>query len=59
MQCGQMLGVSSWTNHRLVKEYGLENMTGFHHLPADELDEKVKEFLPNHGCTAGQGYVEG
>jgi len=56
---GKMLGVSRWTIHRRVKEYGLENMTGFHHLPDDELDKKVKEFILNHGCTPGQGYVEG
>jgi predicted transcriptional regulator len=39
---GKILGVSRWTIHRRVAEYGLENMTGFHHLPDEELDEKVK-----------------
>jgi hypothetical protein len=34
-------------------------MTGFHHLPDEELDEKVKEFILNHGCTTGQCYVGG
>ena len=42
-----------------MAEYGLENMTGFHNLPDEELDEKVKEFISNHGCTLGQGYVGG
>ena len=55
----EMLGVSRWTIHRRVAEYGLENMTGFHNLPNEELDEKVKEFILNHGCTLGQGYVGG
>ena len=56
---GEMLGVSRWTIRRRVAEYGLENMTGFHNLPDEELDEKVKEFISNHGCTLGQGYVGG
>ena len=56
---GEMLGVSRWTIHRRVAEYGLENMTGFHNFPNEELDEKVKEFILNHGCTIGQGYVGG
>jgi predicted transcriptional regulator len=51
---GEILGVSRWTIHRRVAEYGLENTTGFHHLPDEELDEKVKEFILNHGCTTGQ-----
>ena len=37
-----MLGVSRWTIHRRVEEYGLQNMTGFHHLPDEELDEILR-----------------
>ena len=56
---GEMLGVSRWTIHRRVAEYGLANMTGFHNLSDEELDKMVKEFILNHGSTPGQGYVEG
>lgn len=55
----EMLGVSRWTIHRRIVEYGLENMTGFHHLADEELDKKVKEFISTHGCTPGQSYVAG
>ena len=55
-----MLSVSRWTIYRRVEEeYGLQNMTGFHHLPDDELDEIVRGFISNHGRTTGHGYVGG
>ena len=34
-------------------------MTGFHHLPDEELDEILRGFISDHGRTAGQGYVGG
>ena len=34
-------------------------MTGFHHLPDEELDEIVRGFISDHGRTTGQGYVGG
>ena len=33
IKIGEILGVSRWTIHRRVEEYGLQNMTGFHYLP--------------------------
>ncbi|XP_068723738.1 uncharacterized protein [Montipora capricornis] len=59
IKIGEMLGVSRWTIHRRVEEYGLQNMTGFHHLPDEELDEIVRSFISDHGRTTGQGYVGG
>ena len=59
IKIGEMLGVSRWTIHRRVEEYGLQNMTGFHHLPDKELDEIVRGFISDHGRTTGQGYVGG
>ena len=34
---GEMLGVSRWTIHRRIEEYGLQNMAGFYHLPDEKL----------------------
>ena len=59
IKIGEMLGVSRWTIHRRVAEYGLENMTGFHHLSDEELDKIVRGFISDHGRTTGQGYVGG
>ena len=56
---GEMLGVSRWTIHRRVEQYGFQNMTGFHHLPDEELDEIVRGFVSDHGRASGQGYVGG
>ena len=56
----EMLSVSRWTIYRRVEEeYGLQSMTGFHHLPDEELDEIVRSFISDHGRTTGQGYVGG
>ena len=59
IKIGEMLGVSRWTIHRRVVDYGLKNMTGFHHLSDEELDEIVRGFISDHGRTIGQGYVGG
>ena len=59
IKIGEMLGVLRWTIHRRVEEYGLQNITGFHHLPDEELDEIVRSFISDHGRTIGQGYVGG
>ena len=42
-----------------VEKYGLQNMTGFYHLPYEELGEIVRSFISDHGRTTGQGYVGG
>lgn len=39
-----MLGVSRWTIHRRVAEYGLEDIRGFDHLSDEELDEIIKGY---------------
>ena len=36
IKIGEMLGVSRWTIHRRIEDYGLQNMAGFHHLPDEE-----------------------
>ena len=36
IKIGEMLGVSRWTIHRRIEEYGLPNMAGFHHMPDEE-----------------------
>ena len=38
---------------------GFQNMTGFHHLPDEELDEIVRGFVSDRGRTSGPGYVGG
>ena len=47
----EILVVSSWTIHRRREEYGSQNITGFHHLPDEELDEIVRSFISDHGRT--------
>ena len=60
LKIGEMLSVSRWKIYRtVVEEYDLQNMTGFHHLPDEELDEIVRSFISDHGRTTGQGYVGG
>ena len=59
IKIGEMLGVSRWAIHRRVEEYGLQNMTGFHHLPDEELGEIVRSSISDHGRATGQGYVGG
>ena len=55
---GEMLGVSRWTIHRRVEEYSLQNMTVFHHLPDEELDEIVRSFISDHGRTTDRAMLE-
>ena len=59
IKIGEILGVSRWTIHRRVEEYGFHNITGFHHLPNEELDEVVRSFTSDHGKPTGQGYLGG
>ena len=54
IKIGELLDVSRWTIHRRIEEYGFQNMTGFHHLPDEELKQQhptieqysVDPFLP-------------
>ena len=51
IKIAEMLGLSRWTIHRRVKEYGLQNMTGFHHLPDEELDGNGIAFIWHIFCV--------
>ena len=50
----EMLGVSRWTISRRIKAYSLDNFTTFSKLPDDELDQKVGDYIQQHGATSGQ-----
>ena len=54
-----MLGVSRWTVLRRVREYGLQDMTGFSTISDDELDRIIQQYVANHGTTTGQVYING
>jgi hypothetical protein len=54
-----MLGVSRWTVWRRVREYGLQDMTGFCAISDEELDRIIQQYVANHGTTTGQVYING
>jgi hypothetical protein len=54
-----MLGVSRWTVWRRVREYGLQDMTGFCTISDEELDRIIQQYIANHGTTTGQVYING
>lgn len=54
----EMIGVSRWTIHRIVAEYGLEVMRGFDNL-FDELNEIIQGYISNHGSTTGYNFIAG
>ena len=54
-----MLGVSRWTIWRRVREYGLQDMTGFSPISDDELDSILQQYIANHGTTTGQVFISG
>lgn len=54
-----MLGVSRWTVHRRVVEYGLDKMRGFTSLSDGELDEVIKGYIANHGKCTGYNLIAG
>ena len=51
IKIGELLRVSRWTIQRRIEEYGFQNMTGFHHLPDEELPRGVvvKSTTPHRG----------
>ena len=55
----QMLGVSRWTIHRRVVEYGLDDMKGFSQLSDAELDEIIIKYNSNHGQATGYNLICG
>ena len=50
----EMLGVSRWTISRRIKAYSLDDFTTFSKLPDDVLDQKVGDYVLQHGATSGQ-----
>ena len=55
----EMLGVSRWTIHRRIAEYGLEDMRGFDDLSDEKLDEIIKRYISNHGRATGCNLIAG
>ena len=54
-----MLGVSRWTISRRIKAHGLDDFTMFSKLTDDELDQKVGDYILQHGATSGEVYISG
>ena len=48
-----MFGVSTWTVHRQVAEYGVENMRGVYDLLDERLDRIIQDYINNHGSAFG------
>ena len=55
----EMLGVSRWTVHRRVAEYGLQDMRGFDDLPDERLDRIIQDYINNHGSASGCNIIAG
>ena len=53
IKIGELLDVSRWTIHWRIEEYRFQNMTGFHHLPDEELRRGVvvKTTTPHRGAV--------
>ena len=54
-----MLLVSRWTIHRRIQEYGIQEMGRFSNVSDDELNNKVRLFLTEHGNFIGFSMVYG
>ena len=54
----EMLGVSRWTIHRRIAEYGLEDMRGFDDLSDEKLDEIIERYISNHGSATGSNLLQ-
>ena len=54
-----MLLVSRWTIQRRVAEFGLGHLSKFDEINDDELDNKVRNFLQEHGCFVGSSMICG
>ena len=55
----KLLGVSRWTVHRRVKEFGLQSLSEFSLMSDDELDAIISDYMNRHGNTTGQAYMTG
>lgn len=54
-----MLLVSRWTIQHRVAEFGLEHLPKFDESGDDELDQKVRNFMQEHGCFVGSSMIRG
>ena len=55
----EILLVSGWTLLRRVREYGIENQTGFSSITDDDLDNIIRDFKINHGNFCGRSMILG
>ena len=55
----RMLLVSHWTIQRRVAEFGLEHLSKFDEISDDEVDQKVRNFMQQHGCFDGSSMIRG
>ena len=55
----EILLVSRWTLLRRVREYGIENQTGFSSITDDDLDNIIRDFKINHGNFCGRSMILG
>ena len=51
--------VSRWTIQRRVAEFGLEHLSKFDEISDDEVDQKVRNLMQQHGCFVGQSMIRG
>lgn len=58
-EIAHMLLVSRWTIRRRVAQFGLENISGFSKITDSELDNKVRQFMEEHGSFIGSSMVSG
>ena len=55
-----MIGVSRWTIHCRVAEYGLDDMRGFDNFVTDEeLDQTIQGYISNHGSATCYSSIAG
>ena len=54
-----MLLVSRWTIWRRVREFGIEQETGYNNVPDEELDRIVQQFIEQHGSLVGCSVISG
>ena len=58
-EIAQMLLISRWTIQRRVAEFGLEHLSKFDEISDDEVDQKVRNFMQEHGCFVGSSMIRG
>jgi len=59
IQISEMLLVSRWTIQRRVKEFGIEEMTGYSNISDDELDREILNAKEAYGSLAGRSMITG